>query len=140
MIYTSTPGQWDPPTGDYLEELTNEIDPKDGNSFTNFCTGGPKNYAYTLNSGKTVCKVRGITLNYRNSKKVNFNNLHMMVQSISDKQVPPVVIVTDSPKISRDVKRRKVINSKFKKDYRTVYEKELSLTTYELFPFVTDDF
>ncbi|KAJ8018826.1 putative DNA polymerase [Holothuria leucospilota] len=138
VIYTLKPGEWDPPTGDCLGELTNEIDPKDGNFITSFCTGGPKNYAYTLNSGKTVCKVRGITLNYLNSKKVNFNTLYRMVQSISDKQVPPVVTLTDSQKISRDVKRRKIINTKLKKDYRVVYDKRIILDDLRTVPFGYD--
>ncbi|PIK46161.1 hypothetical protein BSL78_16982 [Apostichopus japonicus] len=69
IIYVTKPGEWEPPTGDYLGDLTNEIDPKDGQFIASFCTGGPKNYAYTLDSGMSVCKVRGITLNYEKLKK-----------------------------------------------------------------------
>ena len=39
-----------------------------------FASGGPKYYAYVLITNereKSVCKVRGITLNYRASKLVN---------------------------------------------------------------------
>jgi hypothetical protein len=42
-----------------------------------FVSGGPKNYTYRVVSvrvaTKTVCKVRGITLNYSASKMVNFD-------------------------------------------------------------------
>ncbi|KAJ8026991.1 hypothetical protein HOLleu_31989 [Holothuria leucospilota] len=61
VMYISRPGDWDPPTGDYLGDLTNEISPKDGNFIRSFVTGCPKNYAYTLDTGKSVCTVRGIT-------------------------------------------------------------------------------
>ena len=46
--------------GDYLGELTDELD--DDDCITTFVSGGPKNYSYQTKNGKTVCKVRGFTL------------------------------------------------------------------------------
>ena len=57
IIYVSKEGEWEPPTGSYLGELTNELD---GNHIATFVSGGPKNYSYKVNTSKTVCKVRGI--------------------------------------------------------------------------------
>lgn len=54
------------PIGNYLGELTNEISSED-DFITEFVSGGPKNYAYTTVSGKEECKVRGFTLNWKNS-------------------------------------------------------------------------
>lgn len=54
VMYISRTGKWDPPVGDYLRDLANEIDPKDCEFITSFCTGGPQNYAYKLDSGKRV--------------------------------------------------------------------------------------
>ncbi|XP_071948939.1 uncharacterized protein [Antedon mediterranea] len=68
----TNPDDWQPSLGDYLGELTNEIDLKDGKYISCFVSGGPKNYVYKLDSGKTVCKVKGLTLNFKNAKKVNF--------------------------------------------------------------------
>jgi len=50
---------------------------------------GPKNYAYkTYNSAtgesKTVCKVRGITLNYSASQLVNFEKIKDIILSKKD--------------------------------------------------------
>ena len=45
-----------------------------------FVSGGPKNYSYQLNTGKTICKVRGITLNYRTQQDVNFEIMSKMVR------------------------------------------------------------
>ena len=39
---------------------------------TQFLCGGPKNYAYKVNNGKTPCKIRGFILNYTNSLVLNF--------------------------------------------------------------------
>ena len=69
VIYVLREGDWEPPTGSYLGDLTDELY---GNHITIFVSGGPKNYSYKLNTGKTVCKVRGITLNYRTQQEVNF--------------------------------------------------------------------
>ena len=45
------------------------------NYITEFVSGGPKNYAYLLNNGDKCCKVKGVTLNYVNSKAVNFESV-----------------------------------------------------------------
>jgi len=68
-----------------------------------FASGGRKNYAYRLitNEGeKTVCKVRGITLNYHASKLVNFEVIKAMILG----QGESVVNVHTEHKIKR--KRR----------------------------------
>jgi hypothetical protein len=54
-----------------------------------FVSGGPKNYAYkTVNPATgergTVCKVRGITLNYSASRHVNFNAMRDMILQGND--------------------------------------------------------
>jgi hypothetical protein len=56
---------------------------KPGEYIEEFVSGGPKNYAYRVVNDKdvtkTVCKVRGITLNYSASKMVNFHVIRKMV-------------------------------------------------------------
>ncbi|WAQ94993.1 hypothetical protein MAR_007464, partial [Mya arenaria] len=39
IVFTSTPGQWEPQLGDYLGDLTDEVS---NNAITAFVTGGPK--------------------------------------------------------------------------------------------------
>ena len=47
-----------------------------GDKYINeFVSGGPKNYAYKMNTGETNCKVKGVTLNYKNSEAVNFESV-----------------------------------------------------------------
>ncbi|XP_035234223.1 uncharacterized protein LOC118206055 isoform X2 [Stegodyphus dumicola] len=65
IIY-ATNGRNDPPLGNFLEEFTNEL--LDGDVIKTFMSGGPKNYAYQTATGKACCKVRGFSLNFRNSQ------------------------------------------------------------------------
>jgi len=74
VVFITYPGQWIPPLGDYLGDLTDEVPDKraPGNTILHFVTGGPKNYAHNLTKpnkkGQTsICKVRGITLNLKNA-------------------------------------------------------------------------
>jgi len=78
----------DPPkvkTGDYLGNLTDELEEYSSGSFIQeFVSGDPKNYAFAVfcpSTGKraTKCNVKVITLNYENSTVVNFTTLKDMI-------------------------------------------------------------
>jgi hypothetical protein len=71
---------WPIATGDKLGEMQTELKPSE--FIDKVVCAGPKNYAYRLitNEGeKTVCKIRGITLNYHASKLVNFEVIKAMI-------------------------------------------------------------
>jgi hypothetical protein len=62
--------------------MTSELKPSE--YIEEFVSGGPKNYAYKIvnsatNQRKTVCEVRGITLNYNASHLVNFDAIRDMI-------------------------------------------------------------
>ena len=59
VIYVHKTGKPELPLGNYLGELTDELN---GDYITTFISGGPKNYAYCTKNGKTDTKIRGITL------------------------------------------------------------------------------
>jgi len=98
--------------GDKLGDMTSELRPSE--FISEFVSGGPKNYAYRVMTGgtgeeeKTVCKVRGITLNYNASKLVNFERLNDMILKSGDETPPETVIINvhTEKKIKR---RRKVV-------------------------------
>ena len=69
-------------TGDNLGDMSSELKPSE--SIEEFVSGGPKNYAYKVvdtstGARNTVCKVRGITLNYDDSRLVNFEVIRDMI-------------------------------------------------------------
>jgi len=65
-------------TGPFLGELTDELDQDQW--ITEYCSTGPKSYAYTTNTGKNTCKVKGFTLNHRNSEILNKDTMLEIVQ------------------------------------------------------------
>ncbi len=126
VIYSSKPGQYDPPLGDYLGELTNELGV--GEHIVEFVSGGPKNYAYKTNKNEETCKVRGFTLNFANSKLINFETVKHLVTDPKSRQT---ITVTNSKKICRDKRKRKLYNREEDKNYRMVYTKRRRLDNYE---------
>ena len=71
-MYKWRPGQPSIAIGDFLGDMTDELD---GDVITEFVSGGAKNYGYQTRGGKVVCKVRGFTLNVRGSAILNFNTM-----------------------------------------------------------------
>jgi G:T-mismatch repair DNA endonuclease (very short patch repair protein) len=85
VIFVSRENDWEPPIGDFLGDLTDEMAHYGPEShITELVSAGPKNYAYKFwcgNDGKfdTVCKVKGVTLHYENSGRVNFETIKSIV-------------------------------------------------------------
>ena len=86
IIYVYRPGGYQIPVGDFLGDMTDELakDYGPGSYIVEFCSGGPKTYAYIvfstdLNELKEVCKIKGLTLNLSASKKLNFHSLKSMI-------------------------------------------------------------
>ena len=72
VIYRWRGGQPSIPLGDYLGDMTDELD---GDTITEFVSGGAKNYGYRTAGGKTECKVRGFILNVRGKMVLNFTSM-----------------------------------------------------------------
>ena len=134
VIFVIREGDCEPETGDYLGELTNAIDAD--NHITAFVSGGPENYAYKMakpdRSGNTTfCKVRDITLNYRNQFIVNFNTMFQMVHGVG----PTEVQVVDPHKITRNKKAMNIESKEEKKNYQVVYTKRVRVDGHDTVPY-----
>ena len=75
IIFSVKDGEYLPPLGEYLGQLTDELTCKElgckkvdctGHFIVEFVSCGPKNYSFRVNTGEIVCKVRGFSLNFRN--------------------------------------------------------------------------
>ena len=130
VIYVSKTGENDVPLGDYLGELTNELET--GEHIIEFVSGGPKNYAYKTNKGNETCKVRGFTLNFTNSQLINFESVKTLLIDPFEKST---ITVTNPHKICRDKGKRKLYNREEEKNYRMVYTKRRRLDNYDTEPY-----
>ena len=133
VIYIHEPGKPDPPLGDYLGDLTDELDA--GDYITTFISGGPKNYAYITNNGKSLTKIRGITLDYAATKKINPSIMRSLVHLLVNCHTEAKVTVDIPFKITRDKKERNIVTKKMKKDYRVVYNKRVITENYGTLPY-----
>ena len=133
VIYIHQPGKFEPALGKYLGELTDELDP--GDYITAFFSGGPKNYAYITNNGKTVTKIRGITLNHATLKKINPYVMRALVHLYVDCHIQGKVSAVIPHKITRDKKEKNIVTKKMIKDYRVVYNKRVVKENYETVPY-----
>lgn len=135
VIFAERPGDTPLPTGDFLGDLTDELEEYGKGSFIDmFVSGGPKNYAYRVRvkgaeEYKYVCKVKGINLNHKNSLQVNFNKLKQMVVENPEERV-----ILRGTRISR-TKNMDVLTKPERKTYRVVYSKRRRIENFDTLPF-----
>ena len=118
---------YEPSLGDYLGDLTDELN---GDTIEQFISAGPKQYAYRLaQSGGTVCKVRGFTLNFSASKKINFDSMKSLVMN----EGPRRIVVQDD-RIVRDMTKLEIHNKVGTKVYQQVFTKRVMGRDFNTYP------
>lgn len=137
VIFVTQGDQLKPELGNYLGDLTTELEDPDQH-ITKFISGGPKNYSFVTNvPGKkskkdTFTKVKGINLNYTNTKLVNSTVMEKFVKSpTGDDRVS----IPEPDKIVRDLKLGLLRSEQRKKDYRIVYTKRVIIDRYDTVPY-----
>ncbi len=142
VIYTYGPDQYVPDKGQFLGQLTDELECKEvgcpgcvaGHWIVEFVSCGPKNYAYKLNSGEVVCKVRGFSLNFSASQVVNLDSMRQaLVAWKSHGESPPLVTVKTM--ILRDKYTAVVYSRRMSKTYGVVYNKRVVDDDYNTVPY-----
>ena len=99
-IYSTYPGQWKPPIGKYLGDLADELACHHitcpgcsmGHWIVEFFSFNAKNYAYRLNTGQVMCKVRGFSLNFLASQVVNLNSMKEVLHAWKDVEAYPKMV------------------------------------------------
>ena len=141
VVFTSRPGDWVPPLGPYLGDLTDEL--KDGDVcglpeedlITEFVSGGPKCYAYHTQLGKTQVKCKGVTLNSQNASVVTHESLKGLVHSFVANQKTDSHMVTVSDTVRRDKKKFHLKNETVVKKVQVVYNKRRVFPDYSTLPY-----
>jgi G:T-mismatch repair DNA endonuclease (very short patch repair protein) len=120
IIYKRSLDLYTPKLGDFLGEFTNEIDPNEGNHIVEFVSAGPKNYSYKLDTGIFHSKVKGFSLNFAASKKIDFNRIKQIVCKMREEN-----ITIDQSTIVRNKQNWTLKTKTTAKIYRMVYDKRI---------------
>ena len=136
VVYVASTNEPSPiECGDKLGDMTNELAPNE--YIEEFVSGGPKNYAYKIlrpdGSTKTVCKVKGITLNYTSSKIVNFDLIKEMV--LEGKKQDVIVHTEKKIKTKRKMDGPFVVSQPEDKRYNITFLKRKRLQNNDSLPF-----
>lgn len=135
VIYVSREGEIEPTTGNCIGDMTDELEEYGvGSYITEFASGGPKNYAFNIWSTKTnslvsVCKVKGIRLNYNASRIINMETMTKMILNDDDKSIN---VVSDNIRRTAD---HDVITKTETKKYTLRSEKRKMLSNFDSVPY-----
>ena len=133
VIYKWSAGLPKVPTGDFLGDLKDELE---GDVIVEFVSGGPKNYGYVTEKEKTVCKVRGFTLNVRGMESLNFNSMKRLILAVLDGKKEVEIHQNNPTHFKRDTTAKSVSHVPQKKRYRLVFEKRvINQETKQSYPF-----
>ena len=137
VIYAHKPGQPQVENGDYLGDLTDELE--GGDHIVDFTSGGPKNYGYVTAQGKVECKVRGFTLsNVRGSQQLNYD---ILKQNVLDELTDPLeqrrtVDVTNPHFFTRHPATKQLKVAPRTKQYGLVFDKRVvDVDTFQSYPY-----
>ena len=128
IIYISRPNTYSPILGNYLGELTNELDKDD--YIVEFVSAGPKNYGYKTLKGKSSCTVKGFTLNSSTKELINFESIKNIVINDRDEKIE-----AEQLKFIRNKHDWTVRTETSKKIYGFVYSKRILLDDFSSLPF-----
>ncbi len=152
------PGDWEPETGNFLGDLTSELscsklkcqEECTGDHYiVKFVCGGPKNYGYVTEQGKSFVKIRGFTLSTATAEQkltveamerqvVRFveqtakNTVFQRVEKTSPRRDEETaeeyenrtnMIIVSSGSFKRDKTKMTVANTKLTKRYSCNYTK-----------------
>lgn len=119
--------------GDYLGQWTDEMDDHWAEVWV---SGGPKNYGYRIakkpgcpdnckTCGKTVCKVKGFSLNYANSQSINTDTMIYAVRKacVNDYSGPSPDMKVSNFRIRYDKKTRQMYSKTEPKQWSYTVEK-----------------
>ncbi|XP_067296541.1 uncharacterized protein [Pseudorasbora parva] len=133
VIFVSRPGDWEPPLGDHLGELTSEIEYDD--FITEFCSSGPKSYGFRTCKGTVCMKAKGITLNAKNSQTIRLESLIGLVDSYVTSPNSGEYILAQTENIVRNKKTLTLHNKSVVKRFKVVYNKRRLLPDYTTLPY-----
>jgi hypothetical protein len=119
--------------GDWTDELGKDV------WIADWVSTGPKS-CYKTNTGEVVCKIKGFTLNYETSKKINSDSINNILEKSSkagpeSKTNEDCKISTQYNRITRDTKTKELLNKIETKEFGFVYDKRVILENFDTITF-----
>jgi hypothetical protein len=132
IIYERRPGQYNIPEGRYLGEWECETD---GIPITKFVSTGPKCYSYVLQNGKSTTKVKGFSLNSKNSSAIHYDAMKSLVKGDLD------TILAETTQFKYNLQDGSLTVNKIEKLFKSTYEKGfIDKKTWKVYPFGWNQF
>ena len=140
IVFVQRPGDaYQPPLGAFLGDFTDELAEKTrGDFIVEFCSGGPKNYAYKTQASHVECKVRGFSLNAEGKAQLNYDVLreNTLAELLDPLEESRRKTITQSNSIERNSKDYSLHTKKKSKGYQLVYNKRvLDSETFYTYPY-----
>jgi hypothetical protein len=126
IIYQHDEAQFNPTIVNSLGGWTDELG---GDQIKKYMSGGPKNYAYETRGGQSVCKVKGLTLNYRASQIVSPATLEKMLKGEEEE------VHVHYPHFIQRTHQHDVRTVPLDKKYQIVYDKRQRVHQYNTLPY-----
>ena len=125
VFFRQLPGQPPIPVGDFLGDMTDELE--GGDHIVEFVSGGAKNYGYKTKQGKVECKVKGFNLNVRGMATLNYDVVKRNVLAELDdpQEERRVVPVVNPNHFQRDQASKKIALVQQRKQYGLVFDKRV---------------
>ncbi|KAF0026185.1 hypothetical protein F2P81_020922 [Scophthalmus maximus] len=99
MIYVSKEGESQLKLGNYLGDLTDELE---GDRIVEFAAAGPKSYAYKTKNNRVSMRVKGITQTHECSERVHFDSVKELVEGFVQNNATEAVLETPQHNIKGD--------------------------------------
>ena len=140
VLFVSKPNMYELETGPLLGDLTNELISYGENAYiTSFVSGGPKFYAFTVRkpdgSECSVCKVKGIRMNFKNTQIINFESVRELIENNNDEEENGNEFLTVSETGINRTRFHDVITRKEKKTVRPIYTKRWFVDNKTSYPY-----
>ena len=119
VFFTSDEGQWNPPTGVFLGDLTDELKP--GQYIREFVSLGAKSYAFQCNDGKECIKIKGFTLNGSTRDIINYGKMLDLLEDPTSK------IAVPQRGLKRKIDTLDIVETEGTKNCKFLYDKRLRL-------------
>ena len=127
IIYLWSEGLAEVETSRFLGEMKDETE---GVPIKEFITGGPKNYSYKTQEGKTECKIRSFTLDEQGKALFNFQSIknNILAEIYDPKEERMTIDVPVSVNFERNRTTKKIRLQPKAKKYGLVFDKRVIKT------------